>query len=219
MELNIINFPDDDSEYTPELLENTKKYFEEKNIDSIFGVTIDRETNEYSCLKFMSNECKVCKDNMFKTTIEATMVIKRNVFNSINGYDETLGVGTKYGADEGADLVLRLLYENYNLYFSPNLVFYHPNKESKKDNSVITRGYTYGMGFGRLAAKHKYIYGYNVLEKRYRISICKCIVKITLGVLRLDKFAIKYNNNILRGRVQGFNESKKEYKRKVKYES
>lgn len=215
---DIVNFPDDDSEYTYDLLENVKRYFDNKNIDSVFGVTIDKKTKKYSCLKFLNNECKVCRENMFKTTIEATMFIKRKVFNNIGGYDETLGVGTKYGSDEGADLVLRLLYKEYSLYFSPNLIFYHPNKESKKDNSIITRGYTYGMGFGRLTAKHKYIYGYKVLEKRYKISILKCIVKIILGAIKFDDFAVKYNKSILKGRVKGFNESKKEYKEKLKYE-
>ena len=215
----VINFPDDDSEYTSDLLEKTHKYFASNKVDAVFGVTIDKSTGEFSCLKFLDKESDVTKDNMFRTTIEATMFVKRSVFNVVGGYDETLGVGTKYGADEGADLVLRLLYDKYNLKFSPELIFYHPNKESAKNSNVIVRGYTYGMGFGRLAAKHKFIYNYNKIYDRYLLSIFKGIIKMIIAILKFDMFNLKYNKNIIKGRIRGYRESKIEYKRVIKNES
>lgn len=156
----ILAFPDDDCIYAEGVLEYINENFSKNTeIDAIFGRIKDRESQK-NILKFKRKDCKVRKINIYQTTIEASMFIKIDVFKKIGMYDEMLGVGRYFGAEESADLVCRLLYEKYNLQYYSKIFLYHP---SKCDEKLVKRIYKYNLGL-----VHLYI---NIL--RY---IKKCIL-------------------------------------------
>lgn len=156
---DILFFPDDDAEIFPNTLENALLALKTTNSDVVFGKCIDREGND-SVIAFnkKSDFLSIKKyEGMF---IEATMFIKRKIFLSYL-FDNELGVGTFYGAEEAHDLLIRILSDNILVYFTPEIKIYHPQKISNHSNpSEIRRVFTYRCGFAKLCKKHK-------LRKKY----------------------------------------------------
>jgi len=58
--------------------------------------------------------------------VEATVVCRRNIFDKFQ-FDENMGAGTFFGAEEGFDWMYRILTQSsIKAYFSPEILFYHP---------------------------------------------------------------------------------------------
>lgn len=203
----IINFTDDDSEYVSDLLEFVNNTFKnETKIDAIFGGVKDKNSDS-SILKFKKQNTKVRKFNIYQTTIEGTMFIKLDVFKKSGMYDEMLGVGTYFGAEEGADLVCRLLYEKYNLQYYSKIFVYHPNKRNEE---LVKRAYKYNLGFGAFVYKH--IKKYKKIYPAFIFLILKNIKSIYLiiiGLITNNKCKIRYSCYCLAGRKQGIKKFRK----------
>ena len=209
---DIVNFPDDDSELSINILKNVIQiYKNNENIDIIFGRCIDKSNSKSSVVKFKNEKINVNIKNIYETTVECTMFIKRNTFEKLGGFDEKLGVGTYYGAEEGADLILRSLYKNIKSVYDPNLIFYHPQKVFSYDKTEQKRAYSYGLGFGRLTAKH--IFKYKKIYPIVRMAKIntKHSVAIVLSLLRLNKNKAMYYFNGIIGRHRGAVQTLKEY--------
>lgn len=209
---DIINFPDDDSELSKDILINVDKfYYENDNIDIIFGRTIDKESNNTSVIKFNENRCNVTIKNIYRTTVECTMFIKRETFKELSGFDETLGVGTYYGAEEGSDIVLRALYNGIKAIYEPKIIFYHPQKVYSYNNIEQYRAFSYGLGLGRVTVKHilKYKKIYPII--RFIIINVKQSIAILLSVLTLNFKKAKYYFMGILGRHKGLIKTLKEY--------
>lgn len=197
----IINFPDDDCIYEKNTLKKVSEIFTaNNNIDALFGKVKDQE-NKKDILYFKKSSGKVKKSNIYKTTIETSMFIKLKIFKEIEMFDENLGVGTYFGAEEGADLVCRLLYKNYNLQYIADNFFFHPNK---KEEENIKRAYSYGIGFGGMAYKHIIEYKKIYPAILYLImKIGKNIFCIIYGIITINTKKIRYNYYSLKGKMVG----------------
>lgn len=202
---DLLNFPDDDSEISERLLNIVNEiFYANPRIDALFGRTVCKLTGENSVLNFQEMKAIVSSRNMFQTTVECTMFLRREIFCEIKGYDETLGVGTYYGADEGADLVLRLLYKHYNLEYNPDVIFYHPSVSSNYDENTLRRALTYGRGTGRLCHKHLKTYKNYHIFFRYIMSIIKHSILGLTSILKGKPSKSKYHCFIVKGRLEGF---------------
>ena len=103
--------------------------------------------------------------------IEFTMFIKKETFSKFL-FDESFGVGTFYGAEEGYDLVLRMLHKKVIIFYTPEIKMYHPQKViNHSDSSEIRRVFSYRCGFAHLCVKHK-------LYKKYCTRLLKVILYI-----------------------------------------
>ena len=70
-------------------------------------------------------------------------------------YDENMGLGAFYGAEEGYDLVYRMLREDVKILFDPEIKFYHPqNFVSRSDAGLPRKVFSYRIGYGYLCKKH-----------------------------------------------------------------
>jgi glycosyltransferase involved in cell wall biosynthesis len=151
----IINFPDDDCELTPSLLEQVSERFTaDAALEMLFGRAVDRETLTRSVTRFSEQAQAVTAGNVFSTTVEFTMFLKHQTWTELGGLDEKLGVGTYFGAEEGSDFVLRALYQKKKLHYDPALLFYHAQKVGRYDAKEFARAFSYSRGFGRLTVKH-----------------------------------------------------------------
>lgn len=211
----IINFPDDDCIYEKDTLKKVSEIFTtNNNIDALFGKVKDLE-NKKDILYFKKSSGKVKKSNIYKTTIETSMFIKLRIFKEIEMFDENLGVGTYFGAEEGADLVCRLLYKNYNLQYIAENFFFHPNK---KEEENIKRAYSYGIGFGGMAYKHiiKYKKIYPAILY-LSIKISKNIFCIIYGIITINAKKIRYNYYSLKGKLVGILKSDNKKRKKERW--
>lgn len=154
-----ICFIDDDAEFLEGTALRAISRLEEGKYDIVSGRCIDREGND-SVLHFKHEE-KVLTLLAFENRfVESTMFFKREICERFQ-YDENMGLGAFYGAEEGYDLVYRMLHENVIILFDPEIKFYHPQTIlSHEGEVVVRRAFSYRCGFGYLCKKHN-------LNKKY----------------------------------------------------
>lgn len=177
---DIVCFPDDDCEYTHNLLFNVNEYFQEnREIDFILGKTIDPRTKLISAGKNIQKEGEV-KCHHFGGSSTSLFIHLRSQDVYFH-FDEKFGTGAQYPAEEENDLIMRLVNMNRRgIYLPENIVIYHPNKDD--DYTNINRGIDRGFAFGALIAKHLFtgcglIYFFNYLFFRMPFSIFAAYIK------------------------------------------
>lgn len=147
-------FPDDDAELFPETLELFIKFLKSSGADVLFGKSVDRTLTD-SVAVFSEKSGYLSLKHHDKMFIESTMFIKTETFSKFF-FDESFGPGTFYGAEEGYDLVLRMLYKQIIIFYTPDVRMYHPQKVlSHSDSTEIRRVFSYRCGFAHLCVKHK----------------------------------------------------------------
>ena len=163
---DFITFPDDDCTVFSDTYELAINKIVTLKLDIISGKCIDEYGND-SVSKFKNNEYFLNSKTIDGGFIEATSVISKKILTKYK-YDENLGAGAFFGAHEGFDWLFRILKkENYNIYYSNFILFYHPQVILDKGNySSLKRinTYTYGFVYSRLK---------NGLYLEVFIRICK----------------------------------------------
>lgn len=200
----IINFPDDDCEFTPSLLaEVAARFRKDAELDGLFARAIDPVSGESSVTKFDTRSQWVTAGNLYRTTVEFTMFVRRRMFDDVGKLDESLGPGTYYGAEEGADFVLRALYQHKRFFFDPSLLVHHAQTVARYDARELDRALSYGRGFGRMSAKHVFVYRKAGAALRFIKFQFRAMVGVLLFLLRLQPRRSRYYLTLFRGRMAG----------------
>lgn len=149
-------FPDDDCKVFPDTFPKVFQLLEKEGCDMVFGKCIDEKGND-SVLNFQKEKYTLTKENMLGGFVEATVVCKKEIFDSFK-FDENMGAGTFFGAEEGFDWLYRILTESSKkAVFSPEIKFYHPQVIlSKGDLSALNRVFKYRCGTAYLCHKHHF---------------------------------------------------------------
>ena len=148
-------FPDDDSVLASDFLKEANELIAKFTDIYIFsGKVLTFEDNKpfSRYMDSVSEEIALQNFNKFMST---TMIINRQVFDSIGSFDEELGVGSCWGGSEEAELLLRSISYGYRAYYSTALIAYHPKADfaSVGLNKTILKGYNYGLGRGAMFRK------------------------------------------------------------------
>ena len=135
---------------------------------------------------------------MWKRHAEATLFLRRTCIEG-TWFDEELGVGagTPWGANEGADYLLRLLDQGALLYYDPGLSLFHPPALSPYDEKAVAKGYAYGCGMGRVLQKHKLPLWFKAKH------LIRPLGGVVLSVFGLKFSEAKYRWSIFKGRLRG----------------
>lgn len=149
-------FPDDDCKVFSNTFTFAFQILENTGADLVFGKCLDAEGKD-SVLNFKTTAGFLDSDNMLGGFVEATVVAKKEVFNHYK-FDETMGAGAFFGAEEGFDWLYRILTQSsYKAYYSPEIKFYHPQVIlSKGDYASINRVFKYSCGAAYLCVKHRF---------------------------------------------------------------
>jgi glycosyltransferase involved in cell wall biosynthesis len=210
----IINFPDDDCEFTPDLLARVADILRDSpDTDAVFGRAVDPETRESSVTKFATGSQWVTAANLYHTTVEFTMFARRPLFDTVGLLDENLGVGTFFGAEEGADFVLRALYLKKRLHYDPTLLLYHIQKVARYDAKEQDRAYNYGKGFGRLSVKHLRLYRQPGAALRFLKFQARAAIAALLSLVLFQSERRRYYVRLFQGRMTGVFRSWGEFRR------
>ena len=153
---DFICFPDDDCKVFPDTFVKAFQLLENEKCDMVFGKCIDEKGND-SVLNFQKEKYTLNKENMLGGFVEATVVCKKEIFDNFK-FDENMGAGTFFGAEEGFDWLYRILTESSTkAVFSPEITFYHPQVIlSKGDLSALNRVFKYRCGTAYLCHKHHF---------------------------------------------------------------
>ena len=149
-----ICFPDDDCRMLENSIETALNLLNTNQYDMVTGRCADEDGND-SILKFHKSYADLTIDNFEGKMVEPAIFAKRELMLEYR-FDETLGVGTFHGAEEGFDLIYRLLKDNIRIFYSPDICLYHPQVIlDKSEPKSILRAFTYRCGLGRVCVKHK----------------------------------------------------------------
>jgi len=151
---DVICFPDDDCRMLDKTIETALDLLSMNRYDMVAGRCVDAEGND-SVLKFHKSSSELMITNFEGRMVEATIFARRELMVEYC-FDETLGIGAFHGAEEGFDLVYRLLKDKKRIFYSPDICLYHPQVVLDKSaaNSIL-RAFTYRCGLGRVCVKHK----------------------------------------------------------------
>ena len=149
-----ICFPDDDCRMLENSIETALNLLNTNQYDMVTGRCADEDGND-SILKFHKSDADLTIDNFEGKMVEPAIFAKRELMLEYS-FDETLGVGTFHGAEEGFDLIYRLLKDKKRIFYSPDICLYHPQVIlDKSEPKSILRAFTYRCGLGRVCVKHK----------------------------------------------------------------
>jgi GT2 family glycosyltransferase len=122
--------------------------------DVVFGKCFD-EDGAASIIRYRKEAGWLSRSRLDGMFVEPATVLRTAVLREIP-FDETLGVGTFHGAEEGYDWVLRLLDAGKRLYFQPAVRFFHPRIITDYGSpQALRRVFSYRAGYGRLCRKHR----------------------------------------------------------------
>lgn len=174
-------FPDDDCKVFPETFVAAFNLIEQENCDMVFGKCIDENGND-SVLNFQKQKYTLTSQNMLGGFVEATVVCKRQIFDTFE-FDENMGAGTFFGAEEGYDWLYRILTQSQTrAVYSPQIKFYHPQVIlSKGDISALNRVFKYRCGTAYLCYKHRF------WGKYYKRLFLSCIASMVYRLVDKDK--------------------------------
>jgi glycosyltransferase involved in cell wall biosynthesis len=196
----IVCFPDDDCTYPPRLLADVCALFEEKKVDIICGRAADENGRDING-RFEADAQMISTANVFSTQIEWVVFFKRAAFESVDGYDENVGVGasTPWQANEGQDIVLRMLEHGYRGWYDPALYAHHPELNVINPDARMrakARGYARGMGY--VIGRH----GYSL------VFITKYVIRSVGGAVvccaRFNFPRAIYYLHVAVGRIEGY---------------
>ena len=170
-------FADDDMKFISDSLERALIFLEEhKEFCAVSGCMVN-ENNEMTISCFSQKAHSLDLKKHFRGYfVESSLLFRSDLFTKYE-FDENLGCGRFHGAEEGADLVFRMLSSGENIYYNPDLKYYHP---AKVNNYIypeeIRRVFFYSAGLSKFCFKNRQ---YVAWWKRF-VAVCGYLVFLTL---------------------------------------
>ena len=148
-----IMFPDDDTTFDESFFMNFSKIV---TSNMLIDVLCEGTREPYVTFKDLKDgEYTAC----YKHAMSVNMIVKSDNALEIGGFDESLGVGARYGAGEDGDYFIRVCKQFGPFKYTNQLWNYHPSADSKYSQisliRLLKRYKTYGEGVIYLLLKHK----------------------------------------------------------------
>jgi hypothetical protein len=152
----IVAFPDDDLRYPPGVVEHVVGRLQrEPELDGLAIALSESDDGPPSVLRFPDREVEVTPGNILLTVISCGLFLRRRVTTLIGPFDEQLGAGsgTRWGAGEETDYVLRGLSMGASLRFDPTVCTVHHDK-ALPAAEARAKARRYGEGIGLALRRH-----------------------------------------------------------------
>lgn len=172
-----INFCDDDAVIEPSFIEIIKSSFLLYPSASMLSFRVFEMTRDFPCmLPFPEKNVAIGKCNFHSLTLEISQVWISDRLKGLGGYDPNLGVGSRYGAEEGKDLVIRAIAAQQTMFYVAKTAFRHPAKKE----APARRYFSYAEGTGALAVKHwkKFFVVHHVVNFLFKSVAGVCVYNV-----------------------------------------
>lgn len=147
----VLNFPDDDCTWPPDLLARVKaRMSDHPELDALIA-RVNTMTSD------QIEGGRVNRHNVLQLCVEFAAFFRRSRMGDLR-FDEQMGPGsgTPWGADEGPDLMLRMLERGLTIEYEPQLCLCHPDPMALPPDKLLARALAYSGGRGYLLRKHRY---------------------------------------------------------------
>lgn len=180
-------FPDDDCWYPDSFLRQLDRLRAEHPAAFYSGRAVDAQGHTIMG-DFKTLPGVIGRGDIWTTLIEWMMVVRRDAFEAVGGFDEQLGpgAGTPWGAYEAQDLALKLLTAGYGGYYDPGLAGHHPDERGGHISAAgIAKIRSYNLGMGYVMRKHGY--GFLVYLPRLLRPLAGVAVYVLTGRLTMAR--------------------------------
>jgi glycosyltransferase involved in cell wall biosynthesis len=192
----IIGFPDDDCLYPPDVLSRVDRAFNGNSELAVLSGPAFSPEGKPGSGRWQSVSGPIGIDNVWTTVIAFNLFIRHAALQAAGGFDESFGVGARFGSAEETDLVIRILRAGGNCQYDFDLRVIHPDKALTK--IAANRAFRYGTGLGRALRKHQVP----------RVTVANFLIRplggVCLNLVRRNMLAVDYYWATFRGRVSGF---------------
>ncbi|MGI4848509.1 MAG: glycosyltransferase family A protein [Janthinobacterium lividum] len=196
---DLVAFPDDDCWYPDGVLSYlARKFMADPALDGVTGRFVDDDGHDEG--RWLASTRILNRYNVWRGAISFSIFLRRALVEKIGCFDETLGVGsgTRWGAGEETDFLLRGLDAGGRMEFDRELVLRHPVKAAKFDAAAIERQTRYEEGFGRVIRCSAY-------PAWYFPSVClRTLMGSTLALLRGRPAQARFKLYSVRSRIKGW---------------
>lgn len=143
-------FTDDDASFPEGWLERVKKGFEH---DSFIGAVCGRGRTQEGILLPGANAGVYGLGSIpFGLGHGFNMAFRRDLFETVGLFDESLGAGTRFFAAEDTDMFYRLMRAGFMIACRDDITVIHHEWRSRSERSRML--FRYGLGAGAQTAKH-----------------------------------------------------------------
>jgi len=136
----------------------------------------------------------------FDSVCSIALLFNRRIFDGTGLFDENMGAGTRFGAGEESDLILRALKKNYRITFLDEFNVLHP----PPDSGDLQKRNSYGMGTGAVYRKHVFSSPLLSLVLSFKL-LMEMVIR---GILILSNIGSansrRYHSCYLQGMIEGF---------------
>lgn len=195
----VVAFPDDDCWYGAGLLDDIARYLEEHDVDGLSTLQAGPDGHG-TMLRWLDAPATVVPGNVFRTTTSASLFFRRELVDRIGGFDPDLGAGcgTRFGAGEESDFVLRALRHGAVIDFVPALVVTQPDwRDLADDPDRHDKVCRYNRGFGRVLRKHRMV-------RAFAYWTARSAAGVLISGARGDRDQIRHQWSQFTSRIEGF---------------
>jgi glycosyltransferase involved in cell wall biosynthesis len=194
----LIGFPDDDCQYLSGYLDKVDQVFsEDSSIGCISGYPT-AAVNQETGTDWQTGRMDLDSVTVLNRCQEFTIFLRKESLRGVR-YNERLGVGaqTLWGAEEGPDLLIRLVQSGCRLIYFPYLFIYHPDKVATVTPLTLQRAVGYARGRGCLFRLHRFPH------RIVLASVFRPMIGCILYLLKGETLRSKYYFNIVSGTLRG----------------
>jgi GT2 family glycosyltransferase len=186
LEADLVAFPDDDSEYAPDLLDRVAQRFAaDPSLDGLTGRADDSS-------RWKSDAARLTRDNLWNRAISFTIFLRRSIVERVGAFDEMLGLPKSSG--EETEYLIRAIDSGARIEYDPSVVVHH----RRKNVDLSALGAREGAGLGYILRKHRY-------PAR---TVLRMLVRPLGGMLvaaaSRDRTRARFQLETLRGRLRGY---------------
>lgn len=200
---DIIAFPDDDCEYTPDMLNKINKFFCGNNNYDFLTIKMTNSFKDGRKIQSGIMSQEITKNNCLKLSASISMFFKKNVVDNLDGFDENLGLGTKtvFKGSEDYDYPLQAISKGFKGFFCNEIEILHPwdNEELDRSKNLHKRGFYGGASEMYVLNKHYFSFSYKLIRILRRLLI------VLYYFVKLDFYKMKQSIFILKGMIKFFN--------------
>lgn len=193
---------DDDACYDSNYLSVLKKHYEKEPIQLISGYMWDavnkRDFIDYSKIQKGSH---LTVREIIRKCPSPAITFPKQITQNIGYFDESFGVGAKYGAGEETDFLLRAFWKKYDVVYYPDVKVQHPHEHAiiaVDEDAEKRKAFNYPFGIGAMYKKQLKIGNKSKMIFPYTEQLLKMIIKkilhLTKSEIALKRFREGFNS-------------------------
>ncbi len=192
---DIFAFPDDDCLYPPDTLRLARERFDrEPAMAFLTGPSLAHE-GHLGPGRWQRKSCRIDDFTVWTALTEFNFFVRADWVRRISGFDESFGLGARFGSAEGIDMGLRLMAAGGVGYYDYDLKVNHIDRGLVP--FTVERAFRYGTGLGQALRKH------TAPLRIVATFIARPMGGILINLARRRRVGVAYHWQTLLGRLYG----------------